>query len=627
MYIDNAQLITDTCPLMKIRLLKPFRRAMAFIESNGGWRSAARIALGKIRRAGVVDAIKAAISHSSPVPLWPQWRYRRFIKLVERVPEHNALLARSTSLRDGPHFLILLRSKSLEPYAPQARKEVDAITRSIDSVREQIYDKWHLRIVTTGEIDLPEPLADAEHDIDSISLPDDTHAARASYANAVCEASEADFLILMKAGDLLRPHSLLEVAEQAADTPVADFIYSDEDRIDHHERRHSPVFKPKWSPDTLMAWHYTGDLCAYRLSLVKELGGLRPALEDAMEYDLALRVSERARQIKRIPKVLFHRAAATARWRKGIEQPQHAQARREALARRGIEAEVEERAGHSRIRYALQGDPLVSIIIPTRDHLADVSACLDSLDAIPGGIRREIILIDNGSRDPGSLSAFRRWEQEGRIQRLRVDIPFNFSTLNNRAARHAQGDVLLFLNNDTEVIGPEDWLARLTGAARQRWIGAVGAKLLYPNGTLQHVGVAKVGEGPTHVLAGFPADYPHPRCQLASNWSAVTAACLAIEKEKFLKAGGFDNAFGVTYNDVALCFALLDAGLYNQVLPEITLTHHEFRTRGNDRLEEEKRQKLRDALSLLYTRWPRHRDDPGYNPNLSTSFADFMPRN
>lgn len=244
------------------------------------------------------------------------------------------------------------------------------------------------------------------------------------------------------------------------------------------------------------------------------------------------------------------------------------------------------------------------------------------------------MIIDNGSQEPETLRYLERIATglrtatgaEVPVRVMRLDIPFNFSLLNNRAAAQAAGDYLLFLNNDTEVVTP-DWIERMLGHACKPWAGAVGATLLYPDGTIQHAGVAKVGLGPTHVFGHLPADYPHPRCQRDGNWSAVTAACMLISAAKFRAVDGFDESLAIAFNDVDLCYRLLDKGWPSILTSQARLIHHEFKTRGNDRASAAKHARLLDELEHLYSRWPALRHDPYYNPALSISYPDFLPRN
>ncbi len=263
----------------------------------------------------------------------------------------------------------------------------------------------------------------------------------------------------------------------------------------------------------------------------------------------------------------------------------------------------------------------------------DLAACIASILAKTTYPHLEILVIDNGSDDSATLRYLAGLEQGLRtaagaavaVRVLRLDIPFNFSILNNRAAAEAAGCYLLFLNNDTEVVTP-DWIERMLGHAAKPWAGAVGATLLYPDGTLQHAGVSKVGLGPTHVFGHLPANYPHPRCQRDGNWSAVTAACLMVSADKFRAVGGFDESLAVAFNDVDLCFRLLERGWYAILASQARLVHHEFKTRGHDRSTAAKRARMLDELDRLYARWPQFRADPFYNPALSVSYPDFLPR-
>ena len=417
--------------------------------------------------------------------------------------------------------------------------------------------------------------------------------------------ADAEWIVLRLPSDTLRPFSLDAIRRTILEHRTAVALYTDCDVLDARGRRTAPDFKPAWSPDTLRSWFYTHGLAAFRRDWFETLLSDVPnaGLDDATFYLLWLRFADRwlalplsARPpVLRIPGILLHRTTPLC-------------------------AEVNSELGALNVK--LPETPRVSVIIPSRDHVDDLRACLDSIRLRSTYPDTEIVIVDNGSTDPAALALMR----DSALRVVPDPAPFNFSRLCNAGARASTGSVLLFLNNDTEVLSP-DWLQRMLAFALQPHVGAVGARLLYPDGTLQHSGVAKVGDGPTHVFAEMPEDTPHPRVQLPGNWAAVTGACLMVERRKFDEVGGFDETYPVAFNDTDLCFRLLEAGYFNVLEPRARLLHKEFATRGSDRQDPARRAAMFDALHRLYERHPALRDDPGYNPNLSTDLPDWMPQN
>jgi GT2 family glycosyltransferase len=302
--------------------------------------------------------------------------------------------------------------------------------------------------------------------------------------------------------------------------------------------------------------------------------------------------------------------------------------REDALLRRGLLGQVEaveQVPGYFRVNYRPQNNPLISIIIPTRDHAQILQRCIESIERKSSYRSFEIVVIDNGSKDANTLALLKKLTQEKRARIVRHDQPFNFSELNNIGAREARGELLLFLNDDTEVIST-DWLERMAGYAQLPHIGAVGAKLLYPGGSTQHAGVLNLGEGPIHAFLNSSPDSPgyFMRNLLEYNWLAVTGACLMVDAKKFHAVGGFDESFPIAYNDVDLCFRLADAGLYCVVCQVVRLVHYESQSRGLDHLDAAKRKRLKAEMRRLYTMHPHYfQYDPFHNPYLHPNGIHF----
>ena len=297
-------------------------------------------------------------------------------------------------------------------------------------------------------------------------------------------------------------------------------------------------------------------------------------------------------------------------------------AREDALARRGVPGTLEavlEAPGYFRARPHIQGTPLISIIIPSKNNGRVLGACLKAIQTRSSYRNIQIVVLDNGTTDATTLHLLERQQLQG-VKVIPHDAPFNYSELNNIGARHADGELLLFLNDDTEVITP-DWLERMAGFAQLPHIGAVGAKLIYPQtGNVQHIGVVNAAVGPAHALLHEQADAPgyFMRNLLDYNWLAVTGACLMISREKFDQVRGFREQLPVAYNDVDLCFRLYEAGYFNVVAAAVRLLHYESISRGDDLADPVKKQRLDADREKLYEFHPRLRGrDPFYNPNLN----------
>lgn len=361
---------------------------------------------------------------------------------------------------------------------------------------------------------------------------------------------------------------------------------------------------------------------------------LRSEYNGCQDWDFVLRLSEKTSAIAHIPQVLYHWRVITGSVSEDLGAKPYVEnasrlAREDALRRRGLVGElipVQNLPGYHRVRYRLQGNPLISIIIPSKDNEVVLSQCIDSILNLTTYRNFELIVMDNGSTKPAALRYLSSLSSNSRIRVVPHDKPFNYSEINNAGVREAAGDLLLFLNDDTEVISP-GWIEYMGAYAQLRHVGAVGAKLLYPGGQLvQHVGLLNLADGPGHGLLKSPRDEagPFARNLLEFNWIAVTGACLMVSKQKFDVVGGFDETFPVAYNDVELCFRLIAHGLYNVVCPSVELIHHESLSRGVDTLDIQKLSRLKDEKLRLYAKHPDlYMRDPFYNPNLAANDVHF----
>ena len=399
-------------------------------------------------------------------------------------------------------------------------------------------------------------------------------------------ATPGDFITTIAAGDALSPDAFFHVAAQISLGDDVDIVYSDEDSIDETGARSHPNFKPDWSPETLQSRNYIGDLVVYRRALFDRVGGFRQEFGSAADYDLLLRASESARTIAHVSRVLYHRSLTNDLLATTGYGSLATRALAESLERRSENGTVAQLGPRSfAIRFALRERPKVSILLPTRDHAEDLDRCLTSLFSLTTYRDFEIIVIDNGTREPGALEVLERWREcDARIRVLPMDVPFNYSLLNNAAVAASTGDVLVLLNNDTQIVTP-DWIEAMLEQAQRPEIGAVGANLLYPDGSVQHAGViVGIGGVAGHSHRAYPAKSTgyFDALRTTTNYSAVTAACLMVRKSAYEQIGGLDETLTVAFNDVDFCLRLRAAGYRNVWLPHVVLMHGESVSRGHD---------------------------------------------
>lgn len=505
----------------------------------------------------------------------------------------------------------------------------------IESVKNQIYTNWELCLAddcsTWENVGATLHRYESDERIKVVYREKNGHISKAT--NSALEVATGEYVAFLDCDDILRPNALYEVVKLLNEQPDLDFIYSDEDKInDNGKKRHMPHFKPDWSPDTLMSHMYTCHLGVYRRNIALEIGGLRAGYEGAQDYDFVLRFTEKTDRIAHISKVLYHwrereESTAVSPEAKPYVIEAGRRATQDALERRGWEADLEYVPVMAQYRpvYKTVGNPLVSIIIPSKDNVQILQRCLSSLTKLTEYKHYEIILVDNGSTEE-NRTQYQKLAETYSAQYVYEKMEFNFSRMCNMGAARAQGEYLLFLNDDIEIFQP-DWLSRMVGHAILPHIGAVGAKLYYPGGDkIQHLGVVNILNGPIHPLAG-ENDYKvfyFGRNLIEYNYLAVTAACLMIKRDKFDEIGGFDENLAVAYNDVDLCFTLVENGYYNVVRNDVKLYHHESISRGNDLMSEEKFNRLMNEQHKLYLKHPQfNKKDPFYNRNLTQRAADF----
>lgn len=556
--------------------------------------------------------------------------YADWIELYDRLDEGARSLIQSeiAAMAMPPRISVVMPTYNADPVW---------LAEAIDSVRNQIYPHWELCIAddasTSAKVrPLLERYMQEDARIRVVFRGKNGHISAAS--NSALELVTSDWVGLLDHDDLLAQHALYCVAKEIARKPDARLIYSDEDKIDVNGRRHEPYFKCDMNIDLFYSHNMISHFGVYQKRLLDEIGGFRVGLEGSQDYDLALRCLERIgpEAIAHIPRVLYHwRVHPSSTAASGDAKPYAVVAGERALnehfGRRGIDGSVEGLAYGYRARYRLpEHRPLVSLIIPTRNGVNLLKQCVDSIRIKTTYAPYEIIVVDNGSDEQATLDYLHSQASAGNIRVIRDDRPFNYSALNNGAIASANGELVGLINNDIEVIS-DTWLDEMVSLALQPGVGAVGAKLLYPDGKIQHAGVV-IGMGGVagHAHRLFPRDSfgYFSRNALISSFSAVTAACLIVRKSIYQQVGGLNEAdLAVAFNDVDFCLRIREAGYRNVYTPYAELYHHESATRGTEDNPVKKARFARE-VAYMHERWgDLLQRDPAYSPNLALDNTDF----
>lgn len=559
------------------------------------------------------------------------WHQGRMSNRYDRWLLRNDTLSPADAAAIRAHIADLAVRPRISVLLPVHNPSKTDLRASIEAVQAQLWPEWELCICDDassspnlermlGQISSKEPR------IRWMRRPDSGGVAAAG--NDALRLATGEWIVLLSPGDLLPAHALYEIGLATADT-AAQLIYADEDTIDEAGIRCDPYFKADFDPDLMLAQNMIGNAAAFSTALVREIGGFRPGLEGDPRHDLALRAiaTAGAGVVRHIPSILYHGR------RRNSEPGQAApeldfESERAFLDATGHPDAIVEPSPIApcvaRVVWPVPDPlPLVSVIIPTRDRAELLRPCLASLLGITDYGPIEVLIADNGSEEPETMALFAEWRDDPRVRVIPLPGPFNYSWLNNQAVAQARGDIILLLNNDTEVIEP-GWLKEMVSHAVRPDVGAVGAKLLYANDTVQHAGVL-LGIGwpygvAGHIYTGAERDDAGPfgLLSVVRTASAVTAACLAMRRDLYLAAGGLDEKnLTVAFNDVDFCLRLRESGYRNVWTPFAVLYHKESASRGED-LDGEKLRRFRAEIDYMRYRWARELDnDPFWNPNLS----------
>jgi O-antigen biosynthesis protein len=516
--------------------------------------------------------------------------------------------------------------------------DVRWLREAIESVRNQLYPHWELCIAddASSKSEVKDVLKEYER-LDSrikvVYRENNGHISAASNS-ALCLAT-GEFIALMDHDDVLAEHALYLVVEELNKHSDADIVFSDEDKIDERGIRYEPYFKSDWNPDLFYSQNFVSHLGIYRRKLINEIGGFRLGYEGSQDYDLALRVVERTSKdkIRHIPFILYHWRAISGSTALAVGEKNYAhevarKALRSHFERLGIKVQVTNGVGaYHRVIYEVpKPAPLVSLIMPTRDRLGLLQRSVKDILQATDYANIELIIVDNQSEQLDTIAFLKNIQSDRRVRVLKYDRPYNFSAINNMAAREANGNIIGLVNNDIGVINP-GWLTEMVSHAVRQEIGAVGVMLYYSNDTIQHAGVVLgIGGVAGHVHKHLPRGIRgyFSRAALIQNFFAVTAACILMRRSVFKEVGGLDeDNLPVAFNDVDLCIKIHNHGYRILWTPYAELYHYESATRGSDHTPEQL-PRFMNEVSYMKQRWKDIlNNDPYYSPNLSLENDNF----
>lgn len=559
-----------------------------------------------------------------------------------RLGESDLEKQRNKKWKYGPVFSVVV---------PAYRTPALFLEQMIESVRNQTYANWELCIANAspedeqmGRILQRYTAVDSRIRVKNL----DENLGIAENTNEAFSMASGEFVGLLDHDDLLAPQALYRMAEalnrestgddlQKNPGRTIDVFYSDEDKVTTDLSEHfQPHFKPDFNLDLLRSNNYITHFFVVRRSLVQKVGGFRREFDGAQDYDFIFRCVEEAQEICHIPEVLYHWRTHKASTADNPASKMYAfEAGKRAiegnLARSGVDGIVSHTKdlGFYQVEYPVKGSPLVSVLIPNKDQKEFLKKCLDSIFEKTTYKNYEIVIIENNSVDPETFSYYQDLEKRPNVKIVTWKHGFNYSAINNFGEKEAKGDYLLFLNNDVEVINPR-WMEEMLGNCQREEVGIVGAKLYYPDDTIQHAGtIIGIGGIAGHAFLNMPRSrtgYLH-KASLQMDLSAVTAACMMMKKSVFEKLGGFEEKLAVAFNDVDLCLRTVQAGYLVVYNPKAELYHYESKSRGSEDSEEKIRRFQRE-IEFMRTRWigVLKEGDPYYNKNLTLSKWNYSLR-
>ena len=606
------------------KITKPARRVADRMKKPvdlGAYAHLPRRVITSVREHGLVFTLKKIKTRLSDAPTYTQWMKKH------RPSEEELRKQRSTHFDKSIKFSILV---------PLFNTPEQFLKEMIESVQAQTYGDWELCMADGSNSDHPE--------VESICAQYVNSDSRIKYkkltenlgisgnTNACLDLVTGDYIALFDHDDILHPSALFEMMK-VIDEKDADIVYTDEATFISPDINKIKIihFKPDFAPDNLRANNYICHFTAFKRSLLEQAGAFRSEYDGSQDHDLILRLTEVAGKIEHIPQVLYYWRAHPASVALSSSSKDYAavagrKAVHDSIERMGMTATVESSRILSsiyRIKYDIEGKPKISIVIPTCDHADMLRKCIESIESKSTYGNYEIIIVENNSKEKETFALYKELENKyNNVKVIYWEREFNYSAINNFGVKEAaSGEYILLLNNDIEVITP-DWMEEMLMYAQRKDVGAVGAKLLYPDNTVQHGGVI-LGRGgiANHMFYGLSSDDPGymGRMCYAQNMSAVTAACMLVRRDVWEDMEGLDEGYPVAFNDVDFCMRIRKAGYLIVWTPYAELYHYESKSRGRDDDTPEKRSRFLAEHVRFEARWSEEMEscDPYYNPNFT----------
>ena len=579
------------------------------------------------------------LKHYGPKEFWIRLHERFEPEEVPYGPWYEAYVPDETELeKQGQHHFEY--SPLISVAVPAYRTPERFLIQMIESLIAQTYGNWELCIANGSPEDAAmktvlEKYTKKDSRIRVSELTENKGIA--GNTNAALEMAQGEFVGLLDHDDLLAPNALYEIALALGRDRVLDAVYTDEDKVTTELDEHfQPHLKPDFNLDLLRSNNYICHFFVVRRSIVQKIGGFRQEFDGAQDHDFIFRCIETAEKVGHIPEILYHWRTHKASTADNPASKMYAfdagkRAIEAHLKRTGTEGTVSHTPdlGFFRVKYPVQGQPLVSIIIPNKDEKETLKACIDSIREKTEYPNYEIIIVENNSTTDEIFQYYKELSQDPRIRLLRWKKEFNYSAINNYGVRHANGEYLLFLNNDVTVITP-GWIRELLGVCQRPEVGAAGVKLIYPDDTIQHAGcVIGLGGIAGHMFVDMPANrtgYLH-KASILQDMSAVTAACMMMKRAVFEEAGGFTEKLSVAFNDVDLCLKVRKNHKLIVYDPYVQLYHMESKTRGAED-NKEKVRRFQEEIEYMRCQWIDilKKGDPYYNKNLSLTKWNYSLR-
>ena len=590
----------------------PWHRMIRYYKNNG-WRAFVHRAFDKVFK----ESKDADVQKQS----YTQWMKYNDVTEQELAKQREVKFAKEYT------FSIVV---------PLFNTPIHFLEAMISSVQKQTYDKWQLCLADGSDNDnLKNHFQNHYRDDDRICYKKlEKNGGISDNTNAAIAMATGDYIVLGDHDDMFAENALYELMQVITHKDNVEVIYSDEDKIDMKgETRFEPYFKSDFNIDLLCSNNYICHLFCVKKSLVDKIGGFRKEFDGAQDHDFILRCVEQANEVYHIPKILYHWRSHLNSTAGNPESKLYAfengkKAVKEYFDRIGVEVEMEDGAnlGLYHAKHIVQGNPMVSILIPNKDHIEDLDKCLASIDKNTYD-NYEVIIIENNSTEEETFAYYDSIQEKHKNCKVVYwKAEFNYSKINNFGATYARGEYLLFLNNDIEAINP-DWLERMLGFCQREDVGIVGAQLLYPDNTIQHAGVI-LGFGGIagHTFIGLCEDETKAfgRAKVAQDYTAVTAACMMTSKAVFEEVDGFEERLCVAFNDIDFCMKVRSTGRLVVYNPMAKLYHYESKSRGMEDTPE-KEQRFQNEVTIFQERWATElaTGDPYYNRNLTLERADF----